>query len=327
MRLALRRLLPALFLVLTGTLPASADDEKFPSKPIELILSTSAGSGAARYGQMLADGASKILGVPVEPVYKPGGSSNESAVYLSSKPADGYTLATWSMSRAGYMNLPGFKLDPHNFTYVMAMEKEVFAFAVPADSPFKTIEDLIAYAKQNPGQINVGSTRVGSIHHMLVTEFSNAAGIKLHYIPYEGTNDALKDILGHDLQVGLIQPGLLLPHVKAGTVRILLVLNDKRLPVLPDVRVPHDIGLDYPISQQLYGLMAPKGVPEDRMAIIEAAFKKVMDTPEYQTYLQQNPHVVPDYMDSAQLTPLYDNALKDARAFMVANKIPVNQQQ
>jgi tripartite-type tricarboxylate transporter receptor subunit TctC len=314
-------------LMVVGITSASAEEKKFPSKPIELILSTSAGSGAARYGQMLADGASKILGVPVEPVYKPGGSSNESAVYLASKPADGYTVATWSMSRAGYMNLPGFKLDPHNFTYVMAMEKEVFAFAVPADSPFKTIEDLISYAKQNPGQVNVGSTRVGSIHHMLVTEFANAAGVKFSYIPYEGTNDALKDILGKDLQVGLIQPGLLLPHVKAGTVRILLVLNDKRLPALPDVRVPHDIGLDYPISQQLYGLMAPKGIPQDRMEILAKAFKAVMDTPEYQTYLQQNPHVVPDYMDSAQLTPLYDNALKEARSFMVANKIPVNNQQ
>jgi tripartite-type tricarboxylate transporter receptor subunit TctC len=307
-----------------GLTTAAFCQDKYPSKPIELVLSTSAGSGAARYGQMLADVGSRILGVPIEVVYKPGGSSNESAVYISNKPADGYTLASWSMSRAGYMNLPGFNLRPEDFTYIMAMENQVFAFAVPSDSPFKTIQDMIQYAKDNPGKLNIGSTRIGSIHHQLVTSFAKAAGIEISYIPYQGTNDTLKDLLGKNLAVGLIQPGLLMSHVKAGTVRVLLTLNDKRLPVLPDVPTPKEIGLDYSIVPQLYGLMAPKGVPEDRVKIIEDAFRKVMDSPEYKEYLKQEPHVVPQYIGREELTDLFMKSVKDAREFMISNNIPVN---
>ncbi len=297
--------------------PASARADGYPDHTLKLVLPTSPGSGAALWGQVFSRLLSKNLGQPVDLLFKPGGSGNDMARYLLSQPADGYTIGQWAMSYAGYMNLPTFCCTPSDFEYVLATEKQLFVLVTQRDAPFKTINDAIEYARANPGKLDIGATKVGSIHHQHILNFSRAAGINVKYIPYQGSGEILKEVLGRHLSIGLMQPGLAMPQVKAGQLRVLLLLNETRLPELSDVPTPKELGFDYELVHQIYGVMVKKGVPDDRVTVIREAFRRAMDDPEYEQYVKTQPGVVPSFMDTKRLTPLFLRQFGETREFLV----------
>ncbi len=301
------------------TAPALA---KFPDKPVTLVCGTSPGSGAARWCQLMSQELAKpeALGVPVRVVYKPSGSGNEAAVYTDNKPADGYTLMHANASYSGYMNLPTFSVERKDLDLLARVEKSLYVLVTPSDSPYKTFADVTAAAKAQSGKLSVGGNKLGSNAHLQVISLFDAAGVTVNHVPYRGTGESLKDLLGHNILLALNNPVLVLPHIKAGALRALVLLDRKRLPEMPDVPTPHDLGLNYNLPVQWQGFFLKTGTPADRKAIILKALEIVVHSTGYQDYLKKTPGVVPDFItDGPALQKEFANELKQARVFMKEN--------
>lgn len=315
--------------MLALTMTESVHAEDFPNKPIEWICIAAPGSGGSLFAQMLAKELSKpeLLGVPINIQYKTGGSNNEPLVYTYDQPADGYTLVQLSASFAGFFNLPHFTHKFEDFDILYKVENTLFGIAVRSDSPFKTFQDVIDYAKKNPGKLSMGSNKVGSVHHRNHVALMNAAGIDIGFIPYQGTGHVVKDVLGGHLAIGMAQPGLWDQHIKSGKVRPLLLLDDTRLdkPNWSNVPTPKEIGIGYEIPHMWEGVGVKKGTPKERMKILQAAFDKIRDSQAYQEYLARSPQTTPAFSgDTQALNREMAQAIKDARAFMIKMKIIEN---
>lgn len=300
--------------------PAAA--QTYPAKPIEWICATSPGSTAAAWCQLMGQVLSKkeVLGQPVHISYMGGGSGNEAASYAKRKPTDGYTLLHANASWSGYMSLPTFSQKPEDFEVLVKVEKFLYALGVHKDSEFKSIQDVITYAKANPGKLSVAGNKIGSLHHKLIADFFNAAGAEVNYIPYEGSGDAVKDVLGKHVPIGLGTIGQWQPHVEAGTVRPLVVVNEERVPAMAAIPIPKDIGLNYPIIHQWQGLFALKGTPPAVRKTLTEAMRKVIDSEEYQTYLKRSPHVVAAFeADEAKLKQDFQYELREFKQFLAKN--------
>lgn len=314
--------------VALSVVPASAgavQAEDFPSKPFELVITSSAGSGISNWGLMMGQILSRpgFLGKPVHVIFKGGGSGNESAVYVHEKPADGYTLLQVSGSHAGYFNLPTMTYPWKDFKFVARIQRTIYAVGVPGDSQFKTFKDVIAYAKSHPGELSMGSNKVGSIHHRMQVALWKAAGCNVRFVPYKGTGKVVADIVGHHLPLGMADTGTWAPHVKSQAARILLVLNDKRIPQLPDVPVPSDLGIQLNLPVQFQTLAVRKEVPDARVQFLQQALHKAMGTATYKDYIQTTLGGQIPYWsdDTRQLAADFEKELKNARAFMLENHI------
>jgi len=305
-------------------LPSANAQTAYPTKPIELVCSTSPGSTAAQWCQLMSQILAKpdVLGKPVNVAYKGAGSGNEAAVYTLQRPADGYTLLHASASFSGYMNLPTFSAKPDDFEFLVKIEKFVYALAVPSDSKYKTFQEVVSAAKVAPGTIAVAGNKIGSIHHKHIISAFKAGGADVNHIPYEGSGDAIRDLLGGHVPVGLGSIGQIQPHAEAGKLRPLVVLNEKRSPAMPDVPTVQELGLVYPISHQWQGIFVKKGTPDDVKAKLREAFSKVVSGPEYADYLKNSPHVEKAFeTDGAKLQKSFRDELSDYRTFMQANGI------
>lgn len=303
----------------------SVGAQDFPSQPIELICTTRPGSGVAAWCEMLSRELLKdeYLGVPVNVVYKSGGSNHEPAVYVADKPADGYTLMHMSASFHSYFNMPHFTKTFDDFELLARFEKTVYGVGVLCNDPdLKSWEDVVEYTKENPGALAMGSNKVGSTHHLHHVRIGlDPEGADLRFVPYEGTGDVVADVLGGHLRVGFAQPGLWNPHIEAGTVCPLLILNEDRLdhPLWEDVPSVPEAGMTYQIPHQWQGFMVRAGTPEDVKATLRDALRKVSESDVYKnTYMAQNPHVMPDYRDDEErLSELFREDMQTTRDFLV----------
>lgn len=280
---------------LAAMLGSSAFAEDYPSKPLTIACATAAGSTGAQWCQMVSEILSKpdILGQPVNVELKPGGSGNEAAIYLTQRPADGYTLLQGSQSYAGYVNLPTFTPKLDDMEFLLRVEKFIYALGVPADSEFKTFDDAVKYAKEHPGELGIGGNKIGSVHHRLILDAFGAAGAEINYIPYEGSADAVRDTLGKHIPVGLGSIGQWQQHVNSGAIRILAVLNDERVSAWPDAPSIKELGYDYPVTHNFMAIIVKTGTPDDVKQKLRDAFAKLVESDEYKAYLAQSPHVVP----------------------------------
>lgn len=306
----------------TALFVGAATAQDYPSKPIEFICATSPGSTAATWCQLMADLISKPdnLGQPVHVTFKGGGSGNEAAVYMMGKPADGYTLLHANASWSGYMNLPTFSPDPADFQLVTKVEKFLYVLATNAGTEYQSFDDLVKAAKAKPGTIGVAGNKIGSIHHKHIISLFNAVGAEINYIPYEGSGDAVKDVLGNHVPVGLGSIGQWAPHVQSGSVRQLVLINEERADTISDVPSARDLELNYPIQHQWQGVFLRRGTPDDVRNRIADAFAKAIETPEYKTYLKNSPHVVPAFeSDPQKLSVDFAAELKDFGEFMKEN--------
>ena len=311
------------------SVPVSAQD--FPSGPIEIVCTTQPGSGAANWCQMIAAELQKpdYLGVPVTVTFKSGGSNHEPVLYVSGKEADGHTLMHVSGSFYGYFNLPHYTKTYEDFQMLAQVERHLYGVAVRCDDPdIKSWEDLVEFAKANPGELAMGSNKVGSIHHSHHVALYDAAGIDVRFVPYESVGDVVKDVVGGHLRVGFAQPGGWNPHMDAGTICPLALLNDERLTEdanWKDVPTIVELGVEYRFPHQWQGFMVKAGTPEDRMDVIADALEKITQSEEYKAYLSKQPHIVPKLVTDRQaLDEDMEANLASTKDFMVKHEIISN---
>lgn len=277
--------------------PLAQAQSNFPSKPIEFLCATSAGSGAANWCLLVAELAGENLGQPVEVLFKPAGAGNEAATYVDERPADGHTWLQRNTSYAGYMNLPTFRPNPDDFSVVADVEKFIYVIAVKADSPYQTFDDLMADMKARPGAVSFAANKPGSAHHLHLVKLFDAAGLQWNYVPYDGAGGAMRDTLGGHVDVAIGPPGIWQPHVDSGAARYLLLINEEHLdrPGLSELKIPADYGLNYEITHQVQGVFVKTGTPKEVTDRIAEALKSATEHPRYQEYLQANQHVVPQF--------------------------------
>ena len=269
----------------------------FPVRPIKLIVAFPAGGPTDITMRSLADNASKILGQPVIIDNKPGAGGTLPAQQLQTSQPDGYTLAQIPL---GVFRLPyttKINWDPvKDISYVLNVTGYAFGIVVPADSPFKTWADFVAYAKANPGKLTYGSTGTLTSPHLTTELIAQKAGIELQHVPYKGSADLMLAVLSGQLMAAADSTGFA-PQVEAGKLRVLNTWGEKRLDKFPNAPTLKELGYD--IGQNSpFGIGSPKGTPPDVVKRLHDAFKKAMEDPSYVSALGRY-DMLPNYMGTA----------------------------
>jgi tripartite-type tricarboxylate transporter receptor subunit TctC len=255
--------------------PTLASAQSYPAKPVKLIIPFPAGGPSDIFGRGLAQGMAAHLGQPVvvENISGVGGVIGVDRALKS--PPDGYTLAlnsgsTLSIAPYSLARLPyDVKKDVALITLVVRVPEVI---AVNPSVPAKTLAELVAYAKANPGKVNFGSAGSGSITHLAGELLKAEAKIDLVHVPYKGAAPAVTDLLGGQVQMGIFDVPVLLPHIKSGKLRALALTSASRSAALPDVPTTAEAGYPNVTSDNWYGLVAPAATPADiRQKVHEAA--------------------------------------------------------
>ncbi len=268
-------------------IPWSASAQDFPSKPITLYCGFAAGGTVDLVARSLASGAEKLLGVPIVVETKAGGSSTVCSGLIASKKPDGYTLGIITSDAVTRLpDLIKVTYDPaKDFTFIGQYVNGIAALVVPVDSPFKTIEEFIAYAKTHPG-LTYGSSGINSHNAIPIELFAQCKGLQFKEIPYKGGAESVTAMLGKHTDF-LCGSGSHMPYVEQGQFRMLFVgMTDKRDPNYPSVPTVKDLGCpDIPPNTHL--ILAPKGMRDAVANKLEDAFKKASEGAEFQGLLKR----------------------------------------
>lgn len=258
--------------------------DKYPSKPITLIVQYSAGGSADFLARSMEKKAKEYLGQPLAIVNKPGGGGTIAWNELAEAKPDGYTLA---MTGTGVILQPLY--GPTRYNYATALEPIAQIAITPviavvrADSPWKTIEDVVEYAKLHPGEIKFGHSGLGSGTHIVGEMFAKEAGIEIEQVPFQGASEAVAAALGGHVQLLFASsPSDIKEFVKSGQLRALAIPEEKRLtqPEFADVPTFKERGLNV-VFTVWQGIAAPKELPEDVKNKLAQGFRKIVTDPEF----------------------------------------------
>ncbi len=264
------------------TAGVSVAQEKFPDETIEVVTHAGAGGGTDVTTRMMMLRGRRELGVDMVVVNKRGGGGAVAMNYANGKDRDGYTimtitpshLMTIAMGKApiGIDDLVGLARATDDPQLIMAKK-----------GTFKDGRDMLDQAKQRT--LKVAGTHVGGIDQVAVSTFANRAGIKINYIPYEGGGHIVTNLIGGDVDVGILNLSEAESQINAGEIQPLVVLAQKRMGPLPDVLTSVELGVDATFST-VRGFVTLKGVPEDRLKVLEEKLVKAMNHSVYQGYLE-----------------------------------------
>ena len=277
MRSALRTaFIAACALALAAPLAALA--QSFPTKPVTLICPWPAGGSTDLHLRKIAEIASRHLGQTVIVENKPGGSGmNGPATMAKTARPDGYTLSQLTISAFRVPHMQKVDWDPINdFTYILGLAGYTFGVVVKADSPFKSFNDVIAYAKANPGKLSYATPGPGTSLHLAMEEVAARTGTQFLHVPFKGYADGVTALMGGHVMMQVDSTGWA-KLVDAGTLRLLATLGDKR--TRWNVPTLTELGIDT-VSNSPYGIVAPKGLPAPIVKALHDAFKKASDDPE-----------------------------------------------
>jgi tripartite-type tricarboxylate transporter receptor subunit TctC len=263
-RSASAALLATLFGVCFASLsPNAPAQSSWPQRPVRLIVPLAAGGGMDTITRALAAKLTESLGQTVVVDNRGGGGGAVGAELSASAPPDGYTLLM--MSASGVIRPLMYEGTRYNatrdFTAISQVTTQPYVLTVNPSLPVKAVQELIAYAKTNPGKINYASSGQGSIIHLTSELFNRAAGIKTVHVPYKGIGAAYPDILANNVQMVFASIVSVLPHLKAQRLRALGVSGAKRSKSLPDVPTISEAGVKGFAVANWYGLLAPARTP------------------------------------------------------------------
>ena len=277
-------------------LPAAAAD--FPAKPITLVIPYTAGGATDRTFRSLAQAAGKSFPQPVVVENRPGGSGAVAITSMLGKPADGYTVTVIVsvLQRASYQNK--FSFDTvKDVTPIIQVAGLQYGIVVHPDSPYQTLKDLLDDAQRRPGMVSYMSAGLGSGGHIYMEEIGAANnGIQFNHIPANGDAQAALAVLGKQVDFIAVTPGGWESNVKAGKLRLLATLGEKRMKKFPDTPTVKELGYKI-VHLTPLGLAGPKGLPPEITKALHDGFRKAMDDPTFVASMEEmeNPIL---YLDS-----------------------------
>lgn len=265
---------------------ASAQAQDYPSKEIQWIIPFSAGSGADTFARTLIAATEDVLGVSIVPVNRDGGGTAIGTTAAATQAPDGYTLFSQSDTLALGLSKGDWPVSVDDVQAVARINADFKVLMVPASSPFSTFEEFVAHAKANPGQIKMGGVGSRSWSSAFVRKLTNAAGIEVTYVPYDGGSKVVSAILGENIDAAVITSSNINAQVDAGEIRMLAQSLGERTPERPDVPTFKEMGLTQIDGDVLWrGVFAPAGVPEEVLAKLSAAFEQAIKDPRWRDYM------------------------------------------
>jgi tripartite-type tricarboxylate transporter receptor subunit TctC len=269
--------------ILCAAIIVNASAQDYPTKPITVVVSYSAGGNNDIRARMLGVPVAAALGKTIIIENKAGASGNIGHDFVSKAAADGYTLGIGAMGpmAVNQVVFPKMAFDPAQaFTPIILIEKSPLVLVTKADKPFQSLKDVVAAAKAKPGALTIGNAGTGGAHHLAAEMFKQTAGISMLSVPYKGGGPASTALLSGEVDLMFEQTYAALSSIQAGKIRALAVTSEKRLPSLPNVPTMSELGYPEATVSNWLGLIAPKGLSPVVVKKLNEAFNKALVIPE-----------------------------------------------
>jgi tripartite-type tricarboxylate transporter receptor subunit TctC len=261
-------------------LTLAAGEEGYPSRPITFFVPFPAGGPTDRIIRAMTTQASKRLGQAFVIESKPGGSTTIAAQALANAKPDGYTLGVVPMLMNRLNALGRTKIDVlKDFSFIARAVGQTHGLVVRADSPFKSVADIVRAAKEKPGQITYGTAGVLSNTHVAMEDLSRTVGARLNHIPFKGGTESLKALIGGEIDLMADSAGWV-PMVDAGKARLLATWGESRSARYPNVPTMKELGYHL-VMMAPFGVGAPAGVDAQTLAKLRGAFREAIQSPEF----------------------------------------------
>ena len=269
--------------------------EKYPNRPIELVIAFVAGGPTDIWGRVLAEEMRKILNVPMPPINRGGASGTLGAIAVLNAPKDGYTLL--ANTAAGMVLAPVVLKDVKydavkDFVPIALVASMPDTVVVKADSPYNTIDDLIAAARKNPGKLSYGTVGTGSVGHFNGEILSRSNDVKMKHVPFKGTGEVAPAILGGHVEIAFGAPTSFLPLIQAGRLKALTLTGRSRLKALPDVATFTELKVKGSYIDNWVGCFAAAGTPKPAVDLLAGAAEKVIKTKDFGERVEKGGGVV-----------------------------------
>ncbi len=317
-------LLRSLSLAVALSLPLAASAQSvFPSKPVRLVVPNAAGGAADLTARTVGQKLSEILGQPVVVDNKPGAGGVVAGEMVAKAPPDGRTLLLISSGTAVSASL--FKALPFDtvkdFIPVAPLASFDLVIVGPEGGRFKTLSELVAFAKANPGKLNIGTPNVGTTQHLAAELFKSAAGLDVQIVPFNGTPAVINALRGGQIDAGLDILSPLLAQIRAKALVPLAVTGDRRSRVLPEVPTAREAGVNGFVAASWNALAVPAGTPKDVVARLNREVVAALNDPAIRKRLEDL-NLDPHPGTPEQAAALLNNDIKRWGDVIARAKIP-----
>lgn len=272
--------------IVLGLCAVTATAQTWPVRPVTILCWSAAGSPVDIYARTLAKLLTAELGQNVVVENRTGGSGIVMVNALVRAPADGYLIGANTLSLATLFSEKAAQFKLEDLQMVARSQIDPYGLIVHTSTPFKTIEQFVAFARKKPGYLNVGGPFAISAHRVAWEVLADAAKFQTTWVPYPGGGPALTAIAGGHIDAAATNPGNVKPMIDAGKVRVIAVSSDKRLEDFPDVPTYKEKGWDV-VRYQWRGIMVKAGTPRPVVDRLASAIQKAQQSPVWKTYLQQ----------------------------------------
>ncbi len=268
---------------------ATASAQNYPSGPVKLIVPIPAGGVTDVMARIVGQRLQEMWGQTVVVENRPGGNSGVGAQAVERSPPDGLTLlvapdSTFTANPALFSKLI---YDPDGFTPISVLCRGTPMLIVNPSLPVKTVSELIAYAKANPGKLSYGSFGIGTYAHLSMEDLKRRTGIEMQHVPYRGAAPALNGLLGNEVSGMFLNLSSVEEHAKSGRVRLIAAATETRVPTLPDLPTVAETVPGFKTSVW-FGLWGPAKMPPELLAKIHADVSKALELPETKQFFKAN---------------------------------------
>jgi len=266
----------------TLLLPLSVPAAGFPERDLTLVVPWAAGGGTDTLARTLAKNGKKYFGVNMNVVNRVGGTGVIGMHSVATSKPDGYTVGVMTFHLSAYRLLGMSELSYRDFDLIALLNRSQAGISVRTDSPFKTMKELVEYAKANPGVLTVGHAGPGQAWHLAVASLAQKYGLKFAYVPFDGAAPTRTALVGGHVSVATTGMDEVLQFYQTKQIRLLGANSPTRHPAFPEVPTFTEAG--YPIENPIFdwrGLAVAKGTPPEVLKVLRDGFKKAAEDPEY----------------------------------------------
>jgi len=289
--------------------PAALAQGFKPTRPVETVVHTGPGGGSDVFARAIAVMIEKegLLPVRLQVVNKTGGNGNVAIAYVAEKKGDPNTIAFFTGNwLANYLVAKEAKFTIRDLTPVARLVLEPALIAVKADAPYKSLAEFIDAGKKNPGKLKQSGGSITSRDNVVRQLLQQATGARWVYISYPGGGQRIAALLGGHVDMMVIEPEEAGEHIRAGNMRVLAQVTEKRLARFADVPTLKEAGFDVPVVPQVRGVVAPPGIPKENVEYWQEVFRKLTQTPSWKKFVADN-QFEDGYLGSAELASFMDD--------------------
>jgi putative tricarboxylic transport membrane protein len=315
MRFPVKRFLSAAILAASSTALAQGFT---PTRPVEAVVHTGPGGGSdllARAVALMIE-KEKLLPVRMQVVNKTGGGGAVAAAYLAEKKGEPHTIGFFTgVWLTNPLTSEKANVTLKDLTPVARLVLEPAVIAVKADAPYKTLAHFVNAAKQNPGQLKQSGGSITSRDNVVRQQLQQASGARWTYISFPGGGERIAALLGGHVNMMVIEPAEAGEHIRAGNMRLLAQVTEKRLSAYPNVPTLKEAGFNVTPVPQVRGVVAPPGIPKENVTYWEGVFRRLTQTESWKKFLAAN-QFEDGYQNAADLTRFYDDFSQQMRGIL-----------